>query len=418
MLHARAASYAVVLTVILSIAVAQEEGPVSNWEVGTPIVTYWAGPAMTDAVARQMAEGGFNVVWCGEQELDLVHRHGLRAQLQDGLISLGSLEDPEARAKLDALIDRVKSHPALYSYYITDEPNASTFPQWAKLFAYLRERDPAHMAYLNLFPTYASNEQLGNTGDVVTAYTEHLRQYIDIVKPELVSYDHYHFTSGGGGGDGGQYFLNLALVRKASMDAGLPFLNIVQASSWSPSMRIPNADEMRFLVFTTLAYGAQGISYFVYCHPGIRGAIAYADGQPTGLYYVVQTLNPQFVRIATELQPLQSLGVYHLGMVPQGGVEPPADCAFSVDPPIARMDYNPPEKMKGLVLSVFGSEGRPTHAMVVNLDYTQKATTTVVGPGELEVFNAKEGTWQASRHGCRARVLLRPGEGKLVRTVR
>ncbi len=30
------------------------------WKVGAPIVTYWAGPAMTDQVARQMAEGGFN----------------------------------------------------------------------------------------------------------------------------------------------------------------------------------------------------------------------------------------------------------------------------------------------------------------------------------------------------------------------
>ena len=54
--------------------------------LGTPIVTYWAGPAMTDAAAGQMAEGGFNVVWCTEKELDVAHRHGLRAQLQDGLL--------------------------------------------------------------------------------------------------------------------------------------------------------------------------------------------------------------------------------------------------------------------------------------------------------------------------------------------
>ena len=41
------------------------------WKVGTPIVTYWCGPSMTDATATQMAEGGFNLVWCGEQELDV-----------------------------------------------------------------------------------------------------------------------------------------------------------------------------------------------------------------------------------------------------------------------------------------------------------------------------------------------------------
>ena len=30
-----------------------------SWQMGTPIVTYWAGPMpMTDAVAKQMADGG------------------------------------------------------------------------------------------------------------------------------------------------------------------------------------------------------------------------------------------------------------------------------------------------------------------------------------------------------------------------
>ena len=36
----------------------------ASWKVGTPIVTYWCGPSMTDATATQMAEGGFNLVWC------------------------------------------------------------------------------------------------------------------------------------------------------------------------------------------------------------------------------------------------------------------------------------------------------------------------------------------------------------------
>ena len=39
------------------------------WSVGEPIVTYWAGPELTDAAAQQMSEGGWNVVWCGERTL-------------------------------------------------------------------------------------------------------------------------------------------------------------------------------------------------------------------------------------------------------------------------------------------------------------------------------------------------------------
>ena len=142
--------------------------PMGPWQVGTPIVTYWCGPALTDAVATQMAEGGWNLVWCGEKEMDLAQRHGLRAQLTDGLLTPASLDDPKQREKLEALIARVRTHPALYAYFITDEPSAAQFPALGRLVAFLRERDPAHLAYINLFPTYASNAQLGNKGDATT----------------------------------------------------------------------------------------------------------------------------------------------------------------------------------------------------------------------------------------------------------
>ncbi|MGE5293963.1 MAG: hypothetical protein ACM3VT_03980, partial [Solirubrobacterales bacterium] len=214
-----------------------------SWQIGTPIVTYWAGPAMTDAVAQQMADGGFNLVWCSEKELDVVQRHGLRGQLTDSLLSPESLDDPQRREQLDALIARVSKHPAMYAYFITDEPSASRFPALGKLVAYLRQRDPQHLAYINLFPTYANNEQLGTKGDVVTAYQEHLRLYVEQVKPSLFSYDHYQFRLKD---DGQEYFLNLAMIRRAAQDAGVPFLNIVQACTWAPdAMRIPNPNELR-----------------------------------------------------------------------------------------------------------------------------------------------------------------------------
>ena len=51
----------------------------STWKVGTPIVGYWFGPTLTDAAAQQMADGGWNLVWCDdEKQMDIAHRHGLR----------------------------------------------------------------------------------------------------------------------------------------------------------------------------------------------------------------------------------------------------------------------------------------------------------------------------------------------------
>lgn len=384
------------------------------WQVGTPIVTYWAGPNLTDPVARQMAEGGWNLVWCTEAELDVAARHGLRGQLQNQLLSPAALNNPVQRQELDALIRRVKRHPALYSYFITDEPNATNFVALGELVSYLRKHDPAHLAYINLFPTYASNEQLGNSGDPIPAYQEHLQQYVERVGPSLISYDHYQFTTQG---DLPDYFLNLALIRQAALDFEVPFLNIVQAATWSPMMRVPDAEEMRFLVYTTLAYGAQGISYYVYCWPKHTGGITHPDGTPTALYPVLKLLNRDFALMAAELQPLKSLGVYHGGMFPPGAVAVPTDCAFQFDPPLPREEFTPPQPARGALIGVFGKPGKrmtPTHAVLVNLDYQAATTIGLRGTGPLEIFDPVGRRWNGTQQN-RLDFKLAPGVGALVR---
>jgi hypothetical protein len=384
-----------------------EPGVAGSWRVGTPIVTYWCGPSLTDAVAQQMAEGGFNLVWCGsEKELDTAHRHGLRGQFSDGLLAPASLNDPKRREQLDALVARVSKHPALYAYYLIDEPNASQFSSLGKLIAYLRQRDPPHLAYINLFPTYASNEQLATKGDVVTAYGEYLRLYTEQVKPSLISYDHYQFRLKG---DGDQYFLNLAMIRRAAQEAGVPFLNIVQACTWAPdTMRVPNANELRYLVYSTLAYGAQGISYYVYACANHHGSLVGLDGTPGPLYHALESCNPEFVAIARELQPLRSLGVYHTSMHEPGCEPLPSDAAFHIDSPQS------PASPRGLLLGFFGAAERPTHVVVVNLDYTADVKASLAGPGVLELFDAATTQWASAKNAA-VELILPPGGGKLVR---
>ncbi|HEV2391106.1 MAG TPA: beta-galactosidase, partial [Verrucomicrobiae bacterium] len=236
----------------------------------------------------------------------------------------------------------------------------------------------------------------------------------DIVKPGLISYDHYQLTAKG---DSPDYFLNLALIRQTSLDSGLPFLNIVQAASWAPSMRVPNSGEVRFLVYTSLAYGAQGISYYVYCCAGHTGGIANPDGSPTPLYDALRTLNHDFVEIARELQPLKSMGVYHAGMIPPGGETIPKKAAFLFDPPISAMEYKPPQRLQGALIGMFGEpskRSRPTHALVVNLDYTSQKTLGVRGLGRLEIFDPATGQWRRSKKR-RVELNLSPGGGTLVK---
>lgn len=410
--------------VVGTAAVSAATKPVTKWKIGEPIVTYWAGPgtmmAVNDRTAAQVKAGGWNVAWAGKpEELDVYYRHGLRAML---VINTPNVDDPAQAKALDALIARVRNHPALYAYHLVDEPGAGAFPALGKLVAHLRQLDPAHLAYINLLPTYATDGQLQVSDDAAerakvgypqdfagietddkTAlrYREHLRLFVETVKPDLISYDHYHFLKNS---DGGQYFLNLGLIRSAALEAGKPFVNIIQTcDSPSEGWRGPGEHELRWLTYTSLAYGAQGISHFRY-DIGLWKDPS-DPTQPLPLYWSLSQTNREFSAIATVLQSVRSLGAYHCGTIPLGGAVLPSKSVFV-----------PEARSQEVLLGYFGkSAGRPTHVVVVNLNYKSAVTTTLVGPGPMEVFHAATQTWSGASAGSRVKLDLPPGGGALVR---
>ena len=400
------------------------------WAQKEFIITFWFSPPATDeALARVVAEG-FNLTGTSEAGLDAVARHRLRAMLIDNLIKPEVLDDPAKRQQLDALIDRVKNHPALEAYFLDDEPGAKAFRGLGKLIAYLKERDPAHLAYINLFPTYANEQQLGVSADAaerarvgyplnfagvgtddqtVLRYREHLKQFVETVKPELLSYDHYHFLKPDKAGkpvDGQQYFLNLALIRMAAQEANKPFLNTIQAGVNLDSWRLPSPSEMRWLVFTTMAYGGRGISYFTYWefHGGL-----YVGGKPSPLVKPVAALNAEIAKFGPALLELESVGVYHTAPLPYGAEVIPATAPVQL---VGEGEF---------VLGLFGKSGRATAFMIVNREYRQasEATVKVALPGrKLQELDRKTGKWTAGETLGASRtvkVKLDPGDGRLFR---
>ena len=375
----------------------------TGWKPDRIMVTFWCPPPATDEALARVAAEHYTMTWTPEDGLDVAASHGLRAMLQDPLLTPAALDDPTQKVKLDALISRVRNHPALEAYFLRDEPSAGDFPALGRLVAYLRERDPAHLAYINLFPTYANNEQLGTEGDTVPAYREHLRQFIETVKPQLISYDHYHFFKHQ---DGEQYFLNLAMIRDAAFGAKLPFLNIVQTSTVVDAWRMPNASELRWLVYTTLAYGGRGISYFTYWGPASYNGL-YKDGERTPLALDAAELNAEIGALSPELMALDSLGAYHTPPLPLGAEAIPADAPVQI--------VGPGE----FVLGLFGSGGRVTAFMVVNRDYRRAAVARVrlpAGTRGVQEFDRSLGQWWGYADGAETiTVNLNPGDGRLFR---
>jgi len=399
-----------------------------GWQQKQFIVTFWCPPPATDENLRRVADEHYNLTWVPEKDLDVAARHRLRAMLTSPLLLPSSLDTPAERDRLDALIDRVKNHPAMEAYFIVDEPGAGAFADLARLVAHLRERDPAHLAYINLFPTYASEAQLGVSADAaarkrvgipenfagvgttdrtVLAYRDYLQKYVKIVKPDLISYDHYHFLKGGN--DGKQYFLNLALIREAALASGKPFLNIVQACNLEKAWRLPNLAERRFLAYTTLAYGGRGVSYFVYWYDKGVGAL-YENAKPSSMAKEVVVLNEEMEKLGPTLLALDSLAVYHTTPLPYGAQAAPADAPIRVTG-------------KGeFVFGLFGKKGGPPAAfMVVNRDYRNAARAEIwIGSAAKAVqeFDRQFGKWGDSRIQVTdqiARIDLAPGDGRLLR---
>jgi hypothetical protein len=282
----------------------------------------------------------------------------------------------------------------------------------------LKASDPGRLAYISLFPSYASNAQLGVGGG--EDYLDYLDQYVATVQPELLAYDHYQFMDNGD--DTPEYFENLAAVSKKSRDSGIPFLQTVQASTISGGHRTPNTGELRFLNYTTLAYGGQGMSYWVHNPDEGTGQTGGLEpGDVDGVYTALQSINPQFNAIAEQVEPLSHAAAYHLGDLPPGitGALPerlPGDSPFSIAGGVPDTTYVTNDPVEGILMGLFGPDSdylNSTFAFVVNLDYSSSLLTTVNGPGDLSLFDSITGLWTAMGSDSVALNLL-PGGGQLV----
>lgn len=289
------------------------------------VISFWCGPPQSeqaDARYAEVAEANFNVVMppCGPSTvkgnlelLDACAKHAMKAIIADNRILSKNSDDPEFEKNLDGVISDYAKHPALYGYYIVDEPNSAAFPKLAAINQYLLKKDPAHIPYINLFPTYASPEQLGNA-----TYEEHVEQFLSVVQPKLLSYDHYCLFEGA---EREGYFLNMEIIRAAAHRHGVPWVNIIQLVPHGP-YRNPSEADLRWQVYTTLAYGSSGILYFTYWTPkdpswDFRNAVI-DNGERTEHYERVQRLNAEMKILSPILLKLRSTAVYHTGNIPAG----------------------------------------------------------------------------------------------------
>jgi len=290
----------------------------------------------------------------------------------------------------------VSKHPALFGYYLRDEPKAPAFPGLANWVAAYRKADPDARCYINLFPNVASIPQLG-----VTTYDEYVESFVATVKPSFVSYDHYALMDDGSLKGG--YFQNLESVRKIALKYNLPFWNIVLSNSHFHYAE-PSENGFRFQAYTTLAYGARGISYFTYFAPATGNyRLAPIDqfGHKTAVWDMLRSVNLQIHQLAPTYLQLKSVNVFHHPDVPK-------ECQG-----IASSKFVQEVSGGSFVVGEFeGPQGRP-FVMVVNKDLHKSAVLGISfkQPGRVMHTNSYTGAthpWEGEDHW------FAPGQGMLL----
>jgi hypothetical protein len=367
-------------------------------------VMAWDSPPSDPAVLHRMRECGLTVAgFVAPAALDACQTAGLKAIVSDARVSgydWQSVDPAAARSRVTELIAEVRNHPAVYGYYLRDEPPASFFPGLAVVGGIVKELHPGAWPYINLFPNYAGPGTLG-----AADYDAYLEQFVETCRPTILSYDHYALLEGGGLRP--EYFANLEAMRRAAVKHKLPFWNIVLAACHFNYREVTAAD-FRFQAYTSLAYGARGLAYFKYFTPSLgnyRAGPIDQFGHETPTWHAMRSVNLQIEKLAPTLLNLSSDRVYHFGDVPPGCSGPDGESLVqSIAGPMMVGDFTHAD----------GSR----YVMIVNKDFARSipcgpqfreavARLDLVSPysGQLTPFVGEQ-------------VWLAPGQGALLKLTR
>ncbi len=300
-------------------------------------------------------------------------------------------------------------------YHLRDEPGVTELPFYGELLRAFLEADNTRAPFLNLFPSYVGTAAMG--GD----YEHYVSTWVNEAGPEnleYLSHDHYPF---GAQGDSASYFSDLEVMRKVAYENGkIKTHGFPQSGSWN-STRRPTKEELRWNIYTYLAYGFKALSWFNWVAPayvppseggeGMQDFIYSAAGEPTDLLEPAVELNYEMRALGPSLMQLDAAHVYHTaGEV--GGVEYlPKNWIIQ-----------PTDSSADLLISYMEGKGDfADHLMIVNKSYEKSQNVSFyvsdrAGIESLELCSAETGEYEPLeiREGMIS-FTLDPGDGRLIK---
>jgi len=328
-------------------------------EAAIPVIS-WHGLSK-DAFAKGLPlvkEAGFDIYLHRVDNLDsalvmldLCHKNGLMAMPQC----------PELLSEPERVVPLIKDHPALYAYYLKDEPEYWDLDSLGAIVKKIQSIDTDVPCYINLYPNWAWEEE---------KYVEHINMFADSCPTPMVSFDQYPLTEV----DGGivvrdTWYRNLEEIRTLCLERNRPMwaFSLLQSHYLGePSpiafYPVPTLGHLRLQVFSDLAYGAQVIQFFT-----CRGAIT-KECEKSPIFGLTQQIIGEIKSLSPIFLGCQVEDVWHLGELPKG--------TKPFDPSCCKVVRSVEADGVGVVISKF-SNGRSKYLAVVNKDCVNTQTLNI-----------------------------------------
>jgi len=220
-----------------------------------PIMSWYSIPPADLSVERfiELKEAGFNLNFShmyglaeAKKALDCAQQAGIR-----NLFMCGALI-----GKPEEIVPQVMNHPGLAGYHLQDEPHKDHIPVLKEANKRIRAIDPKHFCYVNLLPIRAT--------DPFMPYIDYIRYCSTEVPTSFISYDHYGIVNNE---IRDNYYENLEVFSEEARKMNKPFWAFALSTAHG-SYPVPNVAQLKFQMYSNLAYGAQGLQYFTYWNPG------------------------------------------------------------------------------------------------------------------------------------------------------
>jgi hypothetical protein len=267
---------------------------------------------------RSIAECNFTMAgFVRPQDLPICEELGLAALVRLGALGgskgLQKLSPEEIDEIVRVAVEQAGESKALMGFYLCDEPGAEAFAALGKAVEAVKKYAPGKLAYINLFPDYATIGAPDISQLDTASYAEYLERYVAETKPQFISYDNYRVQYSNDLRDTARaksYYTNLMEVRRVAREHGIPFWNIVSSNQIRPFTTIPSPANMLFQAYTTLAAGGRGVSWYTYLNYGYAHSPLDVTGNKTPTWRYLQMVNHHLKVVGPVMNGLTSTGLF------------------------------------------------------------------------------------------------------------